>query len=513
MTGRESPGPGAPGPEPMPFADLAETHSAVVYFAGDLAYKLKKPIRTGFLDFSTVALRAAACRRETDLNRRFAPDVYLGVAEVRGPDGQVSDHLVVMRRMPPETRLATLIGVGRGVDEPVRQVARILAAQHAAAPRDARISEQGGRDATWQRWSDNLEQTRELAGGILDGASVDEVERLTRRFLDGRDPLFAARVGAGRIVDGHGDLQAGDIFCLPDGPRVLDCLEFDDLLRWVDGLDDAAFLAMDLDRLGAADLAERFIGWYGEYSGDHAPASLRHHFVAYRAFVRAKVSCLRAGQGDPSAAAGARELTEITLRHLRAGAVTLVLAGGLPGTGKSTLAGALADRLGWTVLSSDRVRKELAGIAPETSARAGYGTGLYTPEWTERTYAELRDRAARLLGLGESVILDATWSSAAQREAAATLADQVSADLVGLACTAPPEITARRMADRTGGASDADAAIAAELAATADPWPQATAIDTGADGIDAALAAALDVVRPHGPGHVWHPARPYMLPD
>ena len=222
-------------------------------------------------------------------------------------------------------------------------------------------------------------------------------------------------MSAGRIVDGHGDLLADDIFCLDDGPRILDCLEFDDRLRWLDGLDDAAFLAMDLERLGQPGLADQFTRWYLEFSGDPAPTALRHHYVAYRAFVRAKVACLQAGQGEPHAAGQARQLTAMTLRHLRAGAVTLVLIGGLPATGKSVIAGALADRLGFTVLGSDRVRKELAGVDPGAQSAAGYGGGIYAPPWTERTYRELISRAARLLAMGESVILDASWLSARQR--------------------------------------------------------------------------------------------------
>ncbi len=168
---------------------------------------------------------------------------------------------------------------------------------------------------------------------------VTEIGLLARRFLAGREPLFDRRVAGGRIIDGHGDLLADDIYCLADGPRVLDCLDFDDRLRWLDGLDDAAFLAMDLERLGAPDLARHFTDWYAEYSGDPAPASLRHHYVAYRALVRAKIARIRAAQDEPAAGCEAQQLADIALRHLRAGAVTLVLVGGLPGTGKSTLAG------------------------------------------------------------------------------------------------------------------------------------------------------------------------------
>ncbi len=504
-----------------PWAQVAETHAAVVFLAGDRAYKLKKPVNLGFLDFSTAEARAAACAREVELNRKFASDVYLGVAEIRGPDGQVCDHLVVMHRMPAARRLSTLVRSRAPVAEPLRQVARIIAAQHAKAARSPHISEQGSRDALRRRWADNIDQTREIQARLaprepLDPAVIDETERLTSRFLAGRAPLLDARIRDDRIVDGHGDLLADDIFCLDDGPRILDCLDFDDRLRWLDGLDDAAFLAMDLEHLGAPELAEQFMAAYADYSGDPAPASLRHHYVAYRAFVRVKVACLRVTQDDLAAGFEARHLAEVTLRHLRAGAVTLVLVGGLPGTGKSALADAVAGRLGFIVLNSDRIRKELAGLPAEASARAPYERGIYTAEWTERTYRELLRRAAALLARGESVIADASFISAAQRIAAAVTATEASADLLQLRCTASRELAARRMSARTCGLSDADQAVAEEMRAIAEPWPDAMVIDTergGTAGLPGeCLGQVLAAIRPHGPEHVWRPTRPYMLP-
>ena len=324
------------------YAALAETHSAVVFFVGERAYKLKKPVDLGFLDFTEPGARAAACRREVELNRRFAPDVYLGVAAIHGPGGGVCDHLVVMRRMPAARRLSTLVRAGVPVECPLRQVARVLAAWHAVAPRSAQISAQGSPDAVRARWEASIRQLRGLAGRLPELVAVDEVERLAGRFIAGRGALFEERVGGGYIVDGHGDLLADDIFCLDDGVRILDCLEFDDRLRWVNALDDAAFLAMDLERIGAPGLAETFTRWYAGYSADPAPAALCHHYTAYRALVRAKVALLRAAQGDPLSGAEAWKLAAMTLDHLQAGAVTLVLVGGLPGTGKTTLAGALA---------------------------------------------------------------------------------------------------------------------------------------------------------------------------
>ncbi len=273
MTGQAPPAEGRPG---EPWGRAAETHSAVVYFAGDRAYKLKRPVNLGFLDFSTREARAVACAREIELNRRFSPDVYLGTAEVRDPDGQVCDHLVVMRRMPAARRLSRLVRSGAPVEAPLRQVARMMAAQHAKAPRSPQIAEQGSRDVVRRRWADSIAQTRQVqarmtASELPIPAALDEAERLAMRFLAGRAPLFEARVREGRIVDGHGDLLADDIYCLDDGPRILDCLDFDDRLRWLDGLDDAAFLAMDLERLGAPALAGQFLAAYAEYSRDPAP--------------------------------------------------------------------------------------------------------------------------------------------------------------------------------------------------------------------------------------------------
>nr|PZN39739.1 MAG: gluconate kinase [Actinomycetota bacterium] len=474
---------------------MRETHSGVVLLLGDRAYKFKKPVDLGFLDFTTLEARRRACEREVELNRRLAPDVYQGVAELVGPDGRVIDHVVAMRRMPPERRLSALVRAGRSVDDCLRRVARALAVLHANSERGPHIDREGDLPALRRRWCDNLDQVRGLYGPAMDAAVAAEIERLTLRFLDGRAPLFARRLAEGRIVDGHGDLLAEDVFCLDDGPRILDCLEFDDRLRYVDGLDDAAFLAMDLERLGEPRLAELFLRAYADFAGDPAPPSLYHHYVAYRAFVRAKVACLRHAQGNAASAPEARGYADLALRHLRAGAVRLVLVGGPPGSGKSTLAAGLADRLGLTLLASDRVRKELAGIDPAASAAAPYGEGIYTPEWTARTYAELLRRAERLLGLGESVVLDASFTDPGHRAAAAEVAERAHADLVAFRCAVPAEVAAARVAARTGGISDADPAIAATLAARAAPWPEAVEIDTAdtpVRALDRALAALPD---------------------
>lgn len=466
-------------------AAVAETHTGVVFFLGDRAYKVKKPVRFEFLDFSTHEARETACRREVELNRRLAPDVYLGVADVVGPDGAVCDHMVVMRRMPDERRLSARVTAGEAVEEPLHDVARQVAVLHAGAPTAPDPLGVAGRTALAGRWDESIDTLRRFEGNVVDAAVVDHVAELARRYLEGRAALFDDRIRTGRVRDGHGDLLADDVFCLDDGPRILDCLEFDDRLRCGDVLADVAFLAMDLERLGRTDLGERFLRDYRALSGEEWPASLAHHYVAYRAAVRTKVACLRSEQGDAAAADQARHLLDIACRRLEAGRVRLVLVGGLPGTGKSTLAAALGDVVGAVVLRSDEVRNELTG-----------GVGVYDEATTTRTYVTVLDRARALLGLGESVVLDATWHDPRWRAAAADTATDGVAELVELECRAPVEVMASRIATRQAAGtdvSDATVEVATAMAVDALRWPTAATIDTSG-APEASLARALDVV-------------------
>ena len=489
----------APATEAGPAA-VAETHVGVVFLLGDRAYKLKKPLDLGFLDFRSREARLAACRREVSLNRRLAPDVYLGVADVSGPDGRVCDHLVVMRRMPDDRRLATLVTAGVPVTGHLERLAGLLAGFHGGAATSPAVEQAAGRDACVRRWEANAAEMAPFRVGVVDPDVADEVIALARRFLAGRQPLFDARIAAGRARDGHGDLLADDIFCLDDGPRVLDCLEFDDHLRYGDVLSDVAFLAMDLERLGRPDLAASFLASYRAASGDAWPASLAHHYVAYRAQVRSKVACLRWSQGDAASRDTADRLLRLCRDHLGRAEVKLVLVGGSPGTGKSTLARALAAPLDAVVLRSDVVRKELAGLGPDAPAPAGLGEGLYDDATTDATYAELLARAREQIGLGRTVVLDATWRHRRWRNSARLLAADASAELVELRCAVPVEVAAGRVRLRLAGAADASDAteeIARALVA-GDGWETATEIDTSGEPGAALRAALARVAAPAG---------------
>jgi predicted kinase len=353
-----------------------------------------------------------------------------------------------------------------------------MAVAHAEARTSDEIASVASPAALAHLWDQNLRELEPFAPPPLAADDLAEVGKFAHEYLDGRRELLLDRMRHGRVIDGHGDLLADDIYCLDDGPRLLDCLEFDDRLRWGDVLYDIGFLAMDLERLGRPDLARSLLGWYREFSAEAHPESLEHHYIAYRALVRAKISCLRGTSTDHDEA---RAYLTRCLQHLHAGQVRLVLVGGLPATGKSTLAMALGDQLGWAVLRSDELRKEQAGMLPTSSAAAPYEQGLYSPANTEATYEVLLAEAGQMLREGMSVVLDASFSRTRWREAAAVVAADASARLHEIRCTLRHDIVTDRLAERRsrGDASDADVEVARAMAADFEPWPSAVEVDTG----------------------------------
>ncbi|MHA7652402.1 bifunctional aminoglycoside phosphotransferase/ATP-binding protein [Mycobacterium sp. ML4] len=477
---------------------MRETHTGVVVLAGERVYKAKKPVLTDFLDFRTVEQREHACRREVELNRRLSPESYLGVAHLSDPAGEAAEPIVVMRRYRNSDRLAYRV---RHEASPgllaaaLDAVAGVLAEFHGRAERSAVISAQGTAVAVDRRWSANLAELHKFSTipGMTEN-SIARVEHLVAEYLAGRGRLFARRIEEGSIVDGHGDLLADDIFLVDGKPALLDCLEFDDELRYLDRIDDAAFLAMDLEFLGRKDLGESFLARYTALTGDSAPPSLRHFYLAYRAVVRAKVDCVRFGQGKPECADDAARHLAIAVEHLSCGAVRLALIGGNPGSGKSTVARTLAEEVGAQVISTDDVRRELRESGAICGGPGVLDSGLYSRDNVVAVYQTVLRRARRLLDDGQSVILDGTWQDPGLRAQAHRLAGASHSSIVEILCAVTVQTTADRIEHRAAGNSDATPEIAAALAARRDAWSSAYRMDTS-QPLKASVAQALDAWR------------------
>ncbi len=473
--------------------DVVETHVSVLVFTGDLVLKYKKSIRLPFVDFKSRPARLAACRAEVEANRRLSPDVYLGVADVT-LDGSPLDHAVVMRRLPAERSMSALAERGDPLlDTQLPKLAALLVDFHARADRSPAIDADASVDAVSTTWATSLDVLAGWEGRLLAEGTVARARHLVTRYLRGRRALFDERIGAGRVCDGHGDLLASDVFLLDDGPRVLDCIDFDDRLRHVDVIADVAFLAMDLERLGVPGSAEVFLRLYQAASGDEFPPTLLHHYLALRAVIRAEVACLRAGQDPAAQGSPASDLMALALDHLERARVVVGVVCGLPGTGKSTIAGAVGPRLGWPVLRTDDVRRELLDSVGSGPLRDAYGEGAYDEATTTATYSTLLARARAALEGGRSVLLDGTFSARRWQQAAEQLAEDTGSDLAVFECTARPSVAGARLRARSTDASaisGADEDVGKAMAADRHPWARAQPVDTS----DRSTRQSADVV-------------------
>lgn len=455
---------------------LVETHISWVFLADDLVFKVKKPVDFGFLDYSTLARRKHWCEEEVRLNRRLCPDAYLGVEPIVeqsgtlrvGIPGVAIEYAVVMRRLPAGRMLDHLLRVGEVTESLIGRVAKRVAEFHATARQGPEIDQFGTPTAIRLNWDENFEQIQPYVGRTISAAHLATIRAFTEGYLDRRADIFARRLVQRRIRDCHGDMRSESI-CVTDGLCIFDCIEFSDRLRCGDTASELAFLAMDIDARGRPDLAYWLVDRYIASSGDQELRAVLRFYACYRAFVRGKVQSFRLDQpvarqsAHRTAQRRARHYLQLAWSYARApDRPLLVLVRGLSGTGKTTLARALAMRLGGEVISSDRVRKELSGL--ETSARpsSAYGEGIYSPAMSQRTYVRMLELAAESLELGHTAVLDATFRARDERAAALALAKAAGVDHWIVECTLPEAEILRRIRDRVAsgeGASDADAAV------------------------------------------------------
>jgi aminoglycoside phosphotransferase family enzyme/gluconate kinase len=465
-----------PAAYPHPVREIRHlaTHISDVFLTGPFAYKIKKPVDLKFLDFSTLEKRRTYCEREVALNRRLAPEIYLGVVPITRDGesfrvegkGEPVEYAVKMVQFAQEGLLDAMAERGDLTRGTIVELASRVARFHRSAERADDAF--GTPEAVGENVLRNFEQTAKYQESVVSPERFSRLRQYSEQFLAQKAFLFRERIKRGAIRVCHGDLHLQNI-CL-DGGRliVFDCIEFNDALNHIDVVNEIAFLLMDLDHRGLSALGNRFLNAYLEKTQDYEGLSTLDFYLVYRACVRAKVACILTEDPDITeveksmARERASSYFELAERYLAARRPGLILMAGVSGSGKSTVALDVAESLEGVVIRSDAVRKSLAGTGPDARAATDYGRGIYTSEMTERTYEGLLERAASVIGSGRWALLDATYAQKRHRSAVRSWAKKQTLPLVILHCTAPLSILEARLARRTAEAmdlSDADVEI------------------------------------------------------
>lgn len=478
-------------PRAGPTVEVRQTHISMVFLTGDRVYKVKKPVALwGFLDYSTPERRRALCEEEVRLNRRLAPDVYLGVEPVVvrdgrpavGGPGEVVDWCVVMRRLADEATLAHRVHAGLADASEADAVGRYVAAFHdraavgATGPAVVPV-------AFARVLRQNFLATRAAVPAVFPAALHAWLDRRMAWLLRRHRRTLARRLREGRAVDGHGDLRAEHLVRAA-GPGAtswiaIDALEYAPAMRRIDPLSDVAFLAMDLASLGRRDLGDALLRAYVGARGDPDAGALLPLFLAFRAHVRAKVDAHRAREPEipppdrASALVGARHHLALAWSWARTGLVPpLVLLAGAAGTGKSHAARRVAPWLGADVYASDVERKRLAGLAPTARVEGPALAALYSREMSIRTYDAIGGLAVRALAAGRPAVLDATFLLRAARARAVAAARAVGAPTVVVELTVPDDVArARLLARARAGGDPSDATVEVRRAQLAESEP------------------------------------------
>jgi uncharacterized protein len=457
-------------PHAVDRVERRETHISLVFLAGDWAYKLKKPVDFGFLDFRHLQARQKYCAREVELNQRLSRGVYAEVVPIsRLPsgalflgNGEVVEVAVKMRRLPDRQSLRALLTRGAVGEGELRKIGERLARFYAESKRSGEIDQFGNGAVIGFNMEENFNQVEPFVDGLAVREQWDFIREVSRAFFNHHRELFDKRVREGRICDGHGDLRAEHIY-FSEGIQIIDCIEFNDRFRYGDAASDLAYLHMDLEFLAFPHLSGAFLAAYAEQSKDYGIYSVLDFYATYRAVVKAKVDCLRSAEvTDIEERQALQDRTRIYLQlayhyAIRFGRPTLWIVCGLPATGKSTLAEQLAGVLGLKLLQSDRVRREEPFRHGGRGSAEPYGEGLYRTAMRQRVYSHLLASAQDELKAGRSVMLDATFSLTKWRAEAHQLAQDVDCSLLFLECVSSRESIHARLARRQATSSMSDA--------------------------------------------------------
>lgn len=467
--------------------ELIETHISWVLLAGPYAYKIKKPVRLSFLDFSTLQLRHHFCDEELRLNRRFAPQLYLSVVPITGDahaprlggSGEPIEFALQMQRMRHEDLAGARLARGALSADELERFAATLAAWH----RDAPVASADGPWGTPQRVAADIDGVLTTWPDSDDAEAIADLRAWFDAQADDAAACVADRLAAGHVRECHGDLHVDNLASRDGELTAFDCLEFDPGLRWIDTISEVAFLAMDLQARQRHDLAHGFVNAYLDASGDAPGLPLLRRYGVYRALVRARVSRLRDAHGSPAQASVAAGYLALAQRLARQWDPRLLITHGLPGSGKTWVTHALIAASGAIRWRSDIERQR------------SLGAGHYLASDSAAVYARLGELARLSLGAGYPTIVDAACLQRSQRDALRSLAAELHVPCVLLHCDAPPELLRQRVRERArrgGDASEADEAVLQHLSAQAEPLAaDETALAIHVDTSQALSAAAL----------------------
>ena len=454
------------GPVPV---EMRQTHISAVLLGRERVLKLKKPVNFGFLDYTTLEKRRIACEAEVRLNRRLCDQTYLGVQPIVQVDGRprpsdagpAIDYGVLMKRLPAERMLDEMVRRQSVTEATIDLVARRLEEFHRTAERGPAIEAWGTWEQVRRNWEENFTQTSPYVGRSISVSTYEHVRSWVEQRLTREHAVFEGRIRDGRVVDGHGDVRCESV-CVTNGICIFDCIEFNDRFRCCDVASEVAFLAMDLDALGRPDLGYYFAEQYQARAADPDLFRLLPFYRCYRAYVRGKVLSFRLDEPEFSEtdksraaerAAGYFDLARRYAAPLRRPAVIVVM--GLAGTGKTSMARAIAGELGLRLVSTDAVRHELFG--PEKGA-ADYGRGAYRPEATRQTYQTLLEKGRIRLAEDGGVVLDGTFLRDDDRTQLRHMASSAGAAVRWIECELPADLVRERIErrrDRHEGLSDA----------------------------------------------------------
>lgn len=457
---------------------LIETLISYVLLTGRFAYKIKKPLDLGFLDFSTLAARRFYCTEELRLNRRLAPQLYLDVVAIAGSaaaprmeaPGMPIEYALKMAEFPQQALLDAVLARGELMPRHIDELAAALADFHAGSARAAVEDAGGAAERVRAPMEQNFAQLRPLLRSAAEARVLDILHAWSEGEQDRLEALFATRHGDGFVRECHGDLHLGNIALVSGTLQIFDCIEFNADLRWIDIMSEIAFLVMDLAQRRRRDYAARLLNAYLERSGDYAGIETLRYYLVYRSLVRAKVVRLRARQGQCGVAAGAaaqdaayRRYVAYARRVIAPRRPALIIMHGAAGSGKTTFAQAVLEEAGAIRLRSDVERKRIHGLSVQASSGAQLGAGIYGAQATRETYAALARLAHAVLAAGFTVIVDAAFLERWQRDDFRMVAARCAVPFCILSLRAGRATLERRICARSAAGGDASEATTAVL--------------------------------------------------